>query len=433
MVVAEPAQGPAAFARSRVRFETVVGWLQREEAAGLSHAELEDRLQQQGRELLRQLLQDHLDLRATREERTEVHDAGGVPRGAVERDHTRGLATVFGEVEVTRMAYRRRGESNLHPADAVLNLPREHHSHGLRHLAAVESSRGSFEQATEAICRATGQQVGKRQVEELARRGAADFEEFYAEHRPPPAEDPGDIVVVSVDGKGIVMRPEALRPHTARAAERSSTKLATRLSKGEKRNRKRMAEVGVVYDASPAPRTPSDVMAATEEQGAEAAPGPVARNKWVTASVVEDAAAVVGKVFDEAERRDPDHRRTWVALVDGNNHQIDRIRKEARARQVAVSIVIDFIHVLEYLWKAACASSLRGMPPRRPGCTARPWPCSGEEPAPWPRPSDARRPVCGWRAPPGRGPTTAPTTSFASAASSTTPPPSPTGGPSPPG
>jgi hypothetical protein len=68
--------------------------------------------------------------------------------------------------------------------------------------------------------------------------------------------------------------------------------------------------------------------------------------------VEEDAAAVVSQVFDEAERRDPGHRRTWVALVDGNNHQIDRIQAEARARRVDVTIVVDFVHVLEYLWKA---------------------------------------------------------------------------------
>jgi hypothetical protein len=34
------------------------------------------------------------------------------------------------------IAYRGRGVSNLHPADAVLNLPAEKHSHGIRRLAA---------------------------------------------------------------------------------------------------------------------------------------------------------------------------------------------------------------------------------------------------------------------------------------------------------
>jgi hypothetical protein len=43
--------------------------------------------------------------------------------GSVEYGHERGLATVFGPVNVARIAYRSRGRSNLHPADAALNLP----------------------------------------------------------------------------------------------------------------------------------------------------------------------------------------------------------------------------------------------------------------------------------------------------------------------
>jgi hypothetical protein len=73
----------------------------------------------------------------------------------------------------------------------------------------------------------------------------------------------------------------------------------------------------------------------------------------LTASVVADAATVVADIFDEADRRDPNHARDWVALVDGNNHQIQRIRAEAAARDKPVAIVCDFLHVLEYLWKAA--------------------------------------------------------------------------------
>ncbi len=70
----------------------------------------------------------------------------------------------------------------------------------------------------------------------------------------------------------------------------------------------------------------------------------------------------MAQIFDEAERRDPDHARTWVALVDGNNHQINRIHAEAAARQAPVRIVIDFVHVLEYLWKAAWCFHNEGDP-----------------------------------------------------------------------
>lgn len=362
MIVAPDAVEAVAFASSRDRFETVLAWLEGEAAGGLTHGELEARLAADSREVFRQLLQDHLDLRAHRERRLEeVVDADGVGRGNAEAGHERGLATVFGEVNVRRIAYRTRGQPNLHPADAVLNLPPEQHSHGLRRLAAIEASRGSFDAAVAAVERATGQRLGKRQVEGLAQRSACDFDAFYA-GRQPPAGDPGDVLVLSCDGKGVVMRSDALRPPTRDAAAKATPKLATRLSRGEKRNRKRMAEVGTVYDATPAPRTRADILPATDDEARQATSGPAAQHKWLVASLVEDAASVVGEIFDEAERRDPEHRRTWVALVDGNNHQIERIGAEARARRVPVTIVIDFVHVLEYLWKAAWCFYAEGDP-----------------------------------------------------------------------
>ncbi|MGI8684962.1 MAG: ISKra4 family transposase [Acidimicrobiales bacterium] len=338
-----------AFARSRSQFDHIVAFLDGGGAGALSHGELEDSLGAQGRELLRLLYQDHLDLRAEREPRLEaVVDAEGTGRPSVEMGHARMLTTVFGEVGVTRLAYRRRGRPNLHPGDAALNLPAERHSHGLRRLAAVESTRGSYDDAAEAMERA-GVGVAKRQVEGLARRAAADVGAFYDTRAPEPGAS-DDVLVVSVDGKGIVMRPDSLRPATEAAAAAATNKLGSRLSKGEKRYRKRMAEVGAVYDVAPVPRAPADVMAS--KSGDNPPPAPRATAKWVTASVVDDAAEVIGRVFDEAERRDPQHQRCWVALVDGNNHQIERIEAEAEERTVKVTVVVDFIHVLEYLWGA---------------------------------------------------------------------------------
>ena len=103
---------------------------------------------------------------------------------------------------------------------------------GLRRLAAIEASRGSFEEASVAVRRSSGTHVAKRQVEALARAAATDVEEFYAARAAPQAE-PADVLVISADGKGIVMRPDALRPATARAAAEATPKLKARLSKGE--------------------------------------------------------------------------------------------------------------------------------------------------------------------------------------------------------
>jgi len=263
---------------------------------------------------------------------------------------------------VSRIAYRARGrgQGNLCPADALLNLPVEKHSHGLRRHAAIESARGSFEEALQAVGRATGQPLGKRQLEALAQRAAVDFDGFYEARK--TAGEPGDALIVSCDGKGVVMRSEALRAQTRRQAQGASTKLKTRLSKGEKRGRKRMAEVGAIYDITPLSRTPADILPADDTERAAATPAAAAKNKWLTASVLADAATVVGRLFDEAERRDREHARDWVALVDGNNHQIDRIKAEAKARGAPVTIVVDFIHVLEYVWKAAWSFHREGDP-----------------------------------------------------------------------
>ena len=350
-----------AFSAARACFATIEGWLAGPASDGLEHGELEQQLDTRGRELLRLLFQDHVDLRALREGRLKVADAGGSPRTRVETGHARGLATIFGEVTVTRLAYREPGQANLHPADAVLNLPTEKHSHGLRQLAAIESSRGSFDAAVEAIERGTGQHLGKRQVEDLASRAGIDFDAFYLQ-RPAPTGEVSDVLVLSCDGKGVVMRPGSLRAATAKAAASTNPKLATRLSKGEKRGRKRMAEVGAVYDITPISRCPADVLPGDDTQREEATAGPSARNKWLTASVVDDAATVVTAIFDEADRRDPNHQRTWIALVDGNVHQILRIQAEAANRNVTVTTIIDFVHVLEYLWKAAWSFHSEGDP-----------------------------------------------------------------------
>jgi hypothetical protein len=150
----DPAGG---FERSRELFEALVSGLEDPAAGELTHTDLEDRLAVSGRELIRAMIQDHLDLRAVREKRIEaVVGVEQVARTRVENRHQRVLGTVFGPVRVERMAYRAPGVPNLYPGDAVLNLPTGKHSHGLRRLAAVEGVRASFEDAADAIERATG-------------------------------------------------------------------------------------------------------------------------------------------------------------------------------------------------------------------------------------------------------------------------------------
>ncbi len=357
-----------AFDRSRTAFAALTATLASAEAGGWTHDQLEGHLETGGREVLRLLLQDHLDLRALREQHAvtqgrvgPVIDADGTCHRKVEPGHVRHLATVFGTVGVTRCAWRADGARNLYPADAALNLPCRLHSHTLRRRAAIEAARGSFGAAEQAITRACGKVAGKRQVEQLTVAAAADIDAFYQASAPQPCTD-DTLLVLSVDGKGVVMRPEALREGTRKAAAvKGTSTYRTRLASGEKQGRKRMAALGTVYDADPAPRRPHDVLtpaitihAASDGGGAaRRRPGPVATAKWLTGSIATTPQQVIAQVFDQAQQRDPTHRRTWIVLVDGARHQLELLRAEAQRRGVPIHILVDFIHVLEYLWKAA--------------------------------------------------------------------------------
>jgi hypothetical protein len=339
---------------ARTGLETLIEQLRSPQAATMRHDEIERTIAEGTREVARRMLQAHVDerTRAERERpRASVDGSDGVER-THRREAQRGLLSVFGPVTITRMSYGARAARSLMPADAELNLPAELYSHELRRHAAIEAARGSFDGAVEAIERATATTVPKRQVEQIVTRAASDFDAFYmrAQGAPP---SPAHLLVLSFDGKGIVMRREHLREQTRRNAERAERKLRGRLSKGEKAHRKRMATVAAVYDVLAMQRGPRDVLADLRPVRDVAKPRPRAVNKRVWAHIDRSVDDVAREVFDEAERRDPEHARRWVVLVDGNKAQIAAARTEAARRGVRISLVLDLIHVLEYLWSAA--------------------------------------------------------------------------------
>ena len=71
------------------------------------------------------------------------------------------------------------------------------------------------------------------------------------------------------------------------------------------------------------------------------------------ASVTKPANEVIGEAFSEAMLRDSERTKQWVALIDGNEPQLDELERLARVHEIDLTVILDIIHVLEYLWKAA--------------------------------------------------------------------------------
>ena len=347
---------PAPYAKAETAFAETKAYLSSREALQMSESDLERELHhRRGQELIRKLLQGRSERRV----------------------HGRRLETTFGTVQVERLGYARAGHDSLHPLDAALNLPVERYSLEVRRRVAEAAASRSFDEALFELSRHTGAEVPKRQAEQLAVRAAEDFDAFYEARRgtagePAPEES---VVVLTFDGKGVVLHREDLREATRKAAERRRRQREQlspfkRLKPGEKKHSKRMATVAAVYAVAPFVRSgeeflqslmPRQPVAKTKKAKTPAVrPRPVAKRVW--ASLEREPGEVIAEARLEAERHDPERAKRWVVLVDGAETQLDLVEAGAAAYGVEVTVVLDIIQVVEYVWKAAHAFHREGSP-----------------------------------------------------------------------
>ncbi len=307
------------FAAADQAYATITEFLHSKEACQVKHSELERQLEGMGRELMRKLLQAHLDMRQPGQAVEPVRDAAGTPLTPTPV-HGRSLESIFGTVEVARTGYGAAGTPSLHPLDGALNLPPEKYSLEVRRRVAIEAAKSSFDEGVKTLEVYTGAHVPKRQFEELAIRAAQDFEE-----------------------------------PTQRAAAARAKTFTARLGSGRRLHAKRMAAVAAVYTVAPFVRTPEEILpeSPTLQETGSARPRPEHKRVW--ASLAQSQEAVIQEMFEEAGRRDPKGQKRWVALVDGNLPQIDRLQQLAEERKIPLIMVVDFIHVAQYVWKAAGA------------------------------------------------------------------------------
>ncbi len=324
----------------------------------LTSSELEKFIKEQTEKLARELLQAKLNMIGRLEVETVVKGSDGVARPR-KRLVERTIGTIFGDVTFERWGYSAEKGASLFPADGHLNLPPEKYSHELRRLVSEDVTRSSYDEALEVLSRRTAATVPKRQGLELVHRAAEDFVGFYDAQVSMPEDqcvtpkESGSLLILTTDGKGVVMRHEGLRKATKKAAEKKQHKLEKRLTAGEKKDRKRMAQVASVYTIAPHIRTAEEIAVSAPVDAEKKKNVPRPEDKRVWASLEREPDQVIEEMFKEAQTRDPRHKKQWVALVDGNKTQLKLIKEQAMAFGASLTIIIDFIHVLEYLWKAS--------------------------------------------------------------------------------
>jgi len=236
------------------------------------------------------------------------------------------------------MGYSRPGSPSIFPLDQALVLPARSFSYELQRRLVKAAVQNPFLESVQTIADLTGISVSKRSLEEILPDAAQDFDAFYRQRSPEPAT--GSILVAAVDCKGIpIVKPGGAQP-------------TLRLAKGQKANKKRMATVAAVFTRLPWVRTPEQVVESLFPTGrrapGDAATPPRPENKRVWASLLKGKTTVIQEVAEEMERRDPSGSKTRVALTDGERAL--QIRVEGK---LSVTLILDLMHVLEKLWKAA--------------------------------------------------------------------------------
>src|SRR3990167_3783661 len=337
------------FTSSKETFFELTRRLGFRETMSMEHSKVEDIITTDGRELQRHLFEEHIDLRGIGDVGDSILGLDGIVR-THKRVLERTLICVFGKITIKRLGYSARGQTSLFPKDAILNLSTDSYSHGIRKIVAQEVAKNSFNEVVQSVKQITGVSLPKKAAEMLAHKAAMDFDAFYLAQSAKTSQAP--LLILTTDGKGIVMRREDLREATRKKAESKKHKLQKRQSKGEKANAKRMATVASVYNIDRFIRTPEQIIGEIKSiDSAIPRPRPIDKRIW--ASIEKSSEKMTSNIFDEALRRDPNQEKKWVCLVDGCPKQLKRIQSTAKKKEIAITIIMDIIHVIEYLWKAA--------------------------------------------------------------------------------
>lgn len=262
--------------------------------------------------------------------------------------HSRPYRSIFGTLSITRYVYGTREGQRIAcvPLDARLGLPAGEFSYVLEDWLQRFAVKGSFAEAAQSLQQLLGLKPSVRSIEDMNRTMADRAASFIDQRPTPPAIEEGELIVLSADGKGVVMRRPAVE--APRQPPRSDAKA--------KRGKKQMACVGAVYTIERFVRTPDQVIDELQRrQRAHKRPRPCHKHVWAEMTCVLEGETCNGRVtlFDhlaeEWARRDPRQRKTALCLFDG-----ERALWDAWELFFEHTIgILDIFHVLEYLWDAA--------------------------------------------------------------------------------
>ncbi len=299
-----------------------------------------------------------------RGERVQLGDGREVKR--LETPHGRAYQSVFGLYELERVVYGSREGQKIEyvPLDEQLQLPQSKFSYLLQDWNPSLAVKIPYAPVNATLEKMLAISQSVHSLERGNEQLSASVGEFWEARLPGPEAQGEEIVVATVDGKGVVMRKAKPEPEEAKAGQCDSVREADTSEEDQPKGRKKMAVIGSAYTIAPYVRTPEEVLEALfrtpkapGEEAVEPRPKPLA--KAIRASLRRDEEDTLKPAYDEifgwlaeeVRHRRAEGPRATVLLVDGQK-SLWTAGKAHLGKESPIEI-LDLLHANSYVWKAA--------------------------------------------------------------------------------
>jgi len=325
----------------RAEVEELIEMVSGESSQAKTAYEIEGQLWWRMLGLARQLLQLFFVMREKQEVRHQTVEVESLRYGYVGQRKRR-YVSLFGEVCVRRACYWCRGEGSHYPLDAALSLPARSFSDWVQERVSELSLLMPYAE-TIGICASwLGLDLPKRSAEHIHGDHGVYMRAYYEDCDVADAANEDRILVVSADGKGIPMTRQDSPPPEARRG------------RGQKKTAKKEATVTALYSIAPYPRRSDDIIRALladytpEKDTLPTRPTPTHKQVFGTLAGQDVAFE---QLVAQVQRRDQPQFSHYVALTDGNRGLKSHVQHDLPQ----FTLIVDIIHVSEYLWEVANA------------------------------------------------------------------------------
>jgi hypothetical protein len=288
------------------------------------------------------------------------------------RMFTRTITCIFGKVEVERYFYYV-NETGFGALDIYLNLPKHTYSYFLSEFCNMLSINRSYNETSSFIMKFFSQMLSVSAIETITAESSTEYDNFNKHIRETldlsacngtadnhegnteqeeikdielPTKELQDgtlLKVVSFDGVGVPM------------IKKEAAKIKARNGRGEKQQKKKEALIGVEYEVEKKERTAEEIAQRMifpekekkdmyQEKEKDSHP----QNKKYVASI-EKSKREVMSMFYERIKNDDFTIVPLICLIDGAKSLINAFKDEFKKTSDKV-MILDIIHVIEYIW-----------------------------------------------------------------------------------